>query len=505
MADVVRIKRRVSPGSTGAPASLANAELAYNENDHTLYIGEGTGGGGGSASVIRAIAGDGLFVNAPLTGTPTAPTATAGTNTTQIATTQFVTGAIAGATAGVSSIAVTDGLTRDTPTGAVTLGISNNGIVNAKLATMAANTIKLNNTGSAATPIDGTIAQAMTLLAAAPLASPTFTGTPAAPTLSNGSAATTQLATTAYVRETRLDQLTAPTANVAFNNQRITGLAEPSNPQDAATRNYVDASIQGLQIKDTARLATAAVLPTCTYANGTAGAGATLTATSNAALSVDSVTVSAGDNILVKNQASGFQNGLYTVTQAGSGALPFILTRHTDMDLAAEYSGAFIPVGSAGSTNANTLWLANPTTPVTVGTTSIPFTQLNGATSITAGNGLTLTGNTIDAVGTASRISVAANAIDIDTAYVGQTSITTLGTIATGTWNATIIGVTKGGTGVGTLTGYVKGAGTANFTASATIPNTDITGLGTMATQNANAVNISGGVIDGVTFDGGSF
>ena len=90
-------------------------------------------------------------------------------------------------------------------------------------------------------------------------------------------------------------------------------------------------------------------------------------------------------------------------------------------------------------------------------------------------------------------------------AYVGQTSITTLGTISTGTWNATTIAVNKGGTGATTLTGYVKGAGTSPLTASATIPNTDITGLGTMSTQNANAVAITGGTVDGVTFDCGTF
>src|SRR5262245_17272350 len=92
MADVIRIKRRVSPGSNGAPSSLANAELAYNENDHTLYIGEGTGGAGGSATVIVPIGGTGLapLASPTFTGTPAAPTAPNGTNTTQIATTAYV-------------------------------------------------------------------------------------------------------------------------------------------------------------------------------------------------------------------------------------------------------------------------------------------------------------------------------------------------------------------------------------------------------------------------------
>jgi hypothetical protein len=131
--------------------------------------------------------------------------------------------------------------------------------------------------------------------------------------------------------------------------------------------------------------------------------------------------------------------------------------------------------------------------------------QFSGAGQITAGAGLTKTGNQIDVVGTANRITVAADAIDIASTYVGQNTITILGTIATGAWNGTTIAVAYGGTGATTLTGYVKGAGTAALTASATIPSTDITGLGTMSTQNANAVAITGGTIDGVTFDCGTF
>ncbi|HEY7036000.1 MAG TPA: hypothetical protein VH482_32000, partial [Thermomicrobiales bacterium] len=160
---------------------------------------------------------------------------------------------------------------------------------------------------------------------------------------------------------------------------------------------------------------------------------------------------------------------------------------------------------AGGSVNANTLWLANPTTPVTVGTTAIPFTQLNSATSYTPGNGINIAGNVISAVGVSGRISVGGSGIDIAASYVGQTSITTLGTITGGTWNGTVINPQWGGTGASGLTGYVKGNGIAAMTASATIPNTDIAGLGTMSTQNAGAVAITGGSIDGVTFDGGTF
>jgi hypothetical protein len=88
---------------------------------------------------------------------------------------------------------------------------------------------------------------------------------------------------------------------------------------------------------------------------------------------------------------------------------------------------------------------------------------------------------------------------------VTGSSLTSVGTLTSGVWNASTIGVQYGGTGAATLTGYVKGSGTSALTASATIPNTDISGLGTMSTQNASSVAITGGTIDGVTLDGGSY
>lgn len=197
------------------------------------------------------------------------------------------------------------------------------------------------------------------------------------------------------VRTSRLDQMAAPTGSVSLNSQKITNLGTPTSPNDATNKAYVDGVIQGLKIKPTARLATAnaTALPSNTYSNGTLGVGATLTATANGALSVDGQTVVAGDLVLVKSESASANNGLYTVTTVGDGSNPYVLTRDVDMDSATEFSGAFVPVGSAGATNANSLWLANPSGTVTVGTTSIPFTQLNAATSTTASNGILKTGN----------------------------------------------------------------------------------------------------------------
>jgi hypothetical protein len=404
LADIIRIKRRTG-GAPGAPASLANAELAYNEVDHTLYYGEGTGGAGGSATTVVPIGGSGLGSSAtPLMN----GTAAAGTGTT----------------------------------------MSRNDHVH---------------------PTDTT---------RAPLASPVFTGDPQAPTPANTDS-DTSVATTAFVKGQRLDQLAAPTADVSWNSRKIISLADPVGAQDAATKNYVDNLSQGLDPKGSVRAASTANL--------------TLSGTQT----IDGVAVIANDRVLVKDQTTTANNGIYVVA-AGAWA------RATDMDTWAEVPSAYVFV-EEGTVNADTGWTCTSNQGGTIGTTAITWTQFSGAGNITAGAGLTKTANTIDVVGTAARILANADSIDIDPAYVGQTSITTLGTVTTGTWNGTTITVNRGGTGATTLTGYVKGAGTAALTASATIPNTDITGLGTMSTQAASAVNITGGSINGIELDGGVF
>ena len=169
----------------------------------------------------------------------------------------------------------------------------------------------------------------------------------------------------------------------------------------------------------------------------------------------------AGDRVLVKNQSAPAANGIYLVA---AGAW----TRATDLDAWAEVPGAHTFV-EQGTTNADTGWVSTADTGGTLGTTAMPWTQFTGGGSITAGTGLTQTGSTIDAIGTANRITVAADSIDISTAYVGQATITTLGTVTTGTWTGTTIAVANGGTGQTTAkTGRETGLGAAGYYSSAT-------------------------------------
>ncbi len=230
------------------------------------------------------------------------------------------------------------------------------------------------------------------------------------------------------VQTNTLDSLAAPVATVDMNSQLISGLADPVNDQDAATKLYVDSTAQGLDTKASVKAATTANL-TATYANGTSGVGATLTNNgAQTAIVIDGDNLSASDRVLIKNQTAAAENGIYVVTTVGDGSSNWVLTRSADMDAASEIPSAYCFV-EGGNTNASNGYTCVTEAPVTVGTTAVTWEQFSGAGQIIAGDGLVKSGNTIDAVGTADRISVSANAIDIAASYVGQTTLTTLGTI----------------------------------------------------------------------------
>ena len=224
-----------------------------------------------------------------------------------------------------------------------------------------------------------------------------------------------------------------------------------------ANKSYVDSVANGLDVKASVRVATAAALAACTYNNG----AGTLTADANGALSVDGVTMAVDDRVLVKDQAAAAQNGFYKVTATGGASAAFVLTRTPDADAASELTAGAFTFTEEGTANADNGYVLSTDGAVTLGTTSITFEQFSGAGQISAGNGLTKTGNTINAVGTAGKITVSADAITIATDYVGQNTIVTTGTVTTGTWAATDVAIAHGGTGSSTASGARTNLGVA--------------------------------------------
>ena len=270
---------------------------------------------------------------------------------------------------------------------------------------------------------------------------------------------------------------------------RISNVTDPTQDQDAATKSYVDATANGLDVKDSVKLASAAALAACTYHNG----NGTLTGNANGALSVDGVAVAVDDRILIKDQADAKQNGIYKVTATGSGSAVFVLTRTPDADTAVELTGGTFFFAEAGSANADNGYVSTHNGTPTFGTTDLTFSQFSGAGQISAGTGLTKTGNTLNAIA-GSGITVNANDIQISASYVGQNTITTLGTIVTGTWNGTAIGNIYGGTGQTTYTTgdmlYASGSNTLGKLA-----------LGASGKiLQSNGSNIAYGDIDGGTY-----
>jgi hypothetical protein len=167
------------------------------------------------------------------------------------------------------------------------------------------------------------------------------------------------------------------------------------NSTKIATTAYVDSAVQGGDYKEAAKYATIAALPTLVYSNGSSGVGATLTGVSFGALSIDSTTPSVGDRILVKNQVSAFQNGIYVVTAVGTVAAVFVMTRAADFDQSADIDTGDTLFVSAGNTLAATTWTYTGITMPTIGTDAITFVQVAGPGSIIAGNGISITGLTI--------------------------------------------------------------------------------------------------------------
>jgi len=270
------------------------------------------------------------------------------------------------------------------------------------------------------------------------------------------------------------------TGVINANSVRITNLADPTGAQDAVTKAYVDAVKTGLDVKNSVLIATDAELD-ATYSNGvlTANSNGTINSATGVTGQVDAgsnaIALAQGDRILVKDQTTGADNGIYDVTTVGDASNPFVLTRSADADNSpnAEVSGGMFTFVEDGFYRDSGWVLASPDGDVTLGTDALTFTQFSGAGSLVAGTGLTKTGDTINAGGSTTII---ANADDLEvnssgTQYQVLLSSGTVGSAATfgalpiNETNAIsgTLGVPNGGTGTTTFTsnGILYGNGTS--------------------------------------------
>ena len=206
--------------------------------------------------------------------------------------------------------------------------------------------------------------------------------------------------------ENKLHDFALATASVDLNNQKITNLTDPTNPQDAANKRYVDSAVVGIDWKPSVRLATTAAI---TLATGLEN-GDTL----------DGVTLATGDRILVKNQVDATENGIYVVAASGAPS------RSTDADTAAEITASFAVFVEEGTVNTDSGWTLTNNGTITVGTSELSFTQFTGLGQITAGAGLTKTANTLDVIG-GDGITVNADSVVINRAVVVTKYATNVG------------------------------------------------------------------------------
>lgn len=239
------------------------------------------------------------------------------------------------------------------------------------------------------------------------------------------------------------------------------------NSTKIATTAYVNAAVLGQDFKEACKYASTAALPSIVYANGSSGVGATLTGVALGAISLDSSSPSVNDRVLIKNQVSTFQNGIYTVTATGSGIAVFVLTRAADFNQSFEIDAGDSVFVTSGTTQSTTTWAYNGADGPTIGTDPITFAQTAGQGSFTAGNGIAITGTSI-AIDTSVTVDkTTAQTLTNKTLTAPTLTTPALGIPASGVLtNCTGLPVVGGGTGTSTLTGILKGNGTSAFTAA---------------------------------------
>lgn len=296
--------------------------------------------------------------------------------------------------------------------------------------------------------ISSSAAIALSKLATDPLARANHTGTQTASTISDFDT---------QVRTNRLDQLSAPTASVSLNSQKITGLADGTSAGDAVNKGQLDAAQNGLTVKDSVRAATV-------------GSNIDISTALNSGDTLDGVTLANGDRILVKDQTDKVENGIYVV--AASPA------RAGDADSAGELSGGTFVFVEEGTVNADVGYVITTNGPITPGTTAHDWAVFSRAGELVAGDGLDKTGASIDVDSTVARRNA-------DNTITGDV----IASKATSGVNAVVSGTTSG-SGVGVKGKSDSGAGVVGE--STTGPAFEVSSAhGTGAGLNANNTKIT--------------
>jgi len=395
MATTIQIKR--STGSSD-PSSLAAGELAYTLGNDKLFIGDG--------SSPRVIGGKVFSDKLDHTnGTLTASSAITTDTNSKVDTIK-----LKGADNSTTGNIVLD---NNDSTNTTTLKGGNVGSnIDITLPTTAGTVITTGNL----TGITGTIGSLDTLS----IDNITIDGNTISSTDSNGNI--------------KLDPDGNGTIDVS--SAKITNLGTPTSDADATTKAYVDGLINGLDIKESVKVATTGNIAG-TYNNGTG----TITASGNGALgNIDGVATTTNDRILVKDQSDAKHNGIYVVTTVGDGSNPYVLTRAGDADASVEISGGAFFFVEQGTTNADNGFVTTHNGNPTLGTDNIVFQQFSGAGQITAGNGLDKSGNSLSVDLKANGgLVIESTELAVD---LGASSIT--GTLAVGDGGTGLTTISKG-------------------------------------------------------------
>lgn len=415
MANTIRIKRRSADSTAPTTSQAVNGELAFNENNEVLYYGKG-GTSSASSSVIK-IGGSGAYLTTDTNQTPTG-TKTFSTSTLKI-------------TGGSSNYVLsTDGSGNLSWASVSANAYSNITDGTTTAAASGADTVKFRATSPLTVTVGSNdLTHGDNVLYAVNAASTSASGvvqlTDSTSTTSSTLAATATAVKSAY----DLANAALPKSGGTMTGY-ITLHADPSSSSHAATKNYVDSVAQGLHVHAVADAGTTAKLATLagvavSYSSGTQAITWTGGTAANAAGFTDGVTLTANtteasaSRILVKNEGdAGGLGAAYNGTYYVYGARE--LRRTTDGNTAADYAGGDFCYIVNGTIYEATGWVQTEKV-VTLDTTPIIWQQFSGAGTITAGNGLTASGTTID-VGTASTARIVVNADNIDLATVSQSN-----------------------------------------------------------------------------------